>query len=281
MSKAPSARVEEARQRVAQRLRDLRLDAGLTGQDIVERTGWQKSKVSRLQNAVTPPSAADIRVWCRVCDAEDHAADIIEAARTADSMYSDWRRRNRRGLRAMQVARGAVHRETQHMRVYSSTLMPGMLQTRSYAAALLSNIAQTKRIPDDSGAAADARVERSKIIRESGRTFAFVLEEAALRRHVGGPDVMAEQLLHLLDAARYPAVSLGVIPAGALARWPLETFTVYDDEKVFVELLTAALTITAPSEVAQYVDAHLEMTRAAVFGPEAYRIIAGAIPAPS
>lgn len=167
------------------------------------------------------------------------------------------------------------------MRVYSSTLMPGMLQTRSYAAALLSNIAQTKRIPDDSGAAADARVERSKIIRESGRTFAFVLEEAALRRHVGGPDVMAEQLLHLLDAARYPAVSLGVIPAGALARWPLETFTVYDDEKVFVELLTAALTITAPSEVAQYVDAHLEMTRAAVFGPEAYRIIAGAIPAPS
>ncbi|MGW2041075.1 helix-turn-helix domain-containing protein [Streptomyces virginiae] len=281
MSKAPSARIEEARQRVARRLRDLRLDAGLTGQDIVERTGWQKSKVSRLQNAVTPPSTEDIRLWCRVCDAEDQAADVIEEARTADSMYSDWRRRNRRGLRSMQLARGAVHRETQHMRVYSSTLVPGMLQTRAYAAALLANIARTKRIPDDSEAAADARVERSKIIREKGRTFAFVLEEAALRRHVGGSDVMAEQLLHLLDAARYPAVSLGVIPAGAVVRWPLETFTVYDDEKVFVELLTAALTISTPSEVAQYVDAHLEMMRAAVFGPEAYRIIAGAIPEPS
>lgn len=281
MSEAPSARIEEARQRVAKRLRDLRQDAGLTGQDIVERTGWQKSKVSRLQNGVTPPSTEDIRTWCRVCDADDQAVDIIEAARTADSMYSEWRRRNRSGLRHMQVARAGVHRQTQQMRVYSSTLVPGMLQTRAYAAALLSDIARTKCIPDDSEAAADARVERSGIIREAGRTFAFVVEEAALRRRIGSTDVMTEQLLHLLDVARYPAVSVGVIPASSHAMWPLETFTVYDDQKVYVELLTAALTITAPSEVAQYVAAHAEMTRAAVFGPDAYRIIAGSMPAPS
>ncbi|WP_406080355.1 helix-turn-helix transcriptional regulator [Streptomyces zaomyceticus] len=281
MPEAPSARIEEARQRVAKRLRDLRLDARLTGQDIVERTGWQKSKVSRLQNGVTPPSADDIRTWCKVCGADDEVIDIIEAARSADSLYSDWRRENRRGLKPMQVARAGVHRSTAQMRVYSSTLVPGLLQTRAYAVALLADIARAKGIPDDSAAAADARVERASIIREGGRTFAFVVEEAALRRHVGDADVMAAQLLHLLDAARYPAVSLGVIPAGAPARWPLETFTVYDDEKVFVELLTAALTITTPSEVAQYVEAHREMTRSAVFGPEAYRIIAGAIPGPS
>ncbi|MYV64573.1 helix-turn-helix domain-containing protein [Streptomyces sp. SID2131] len=281
MSEAPSARIEEARQRVARRLRDLRQDAGLTGQDIAQRTGWQKSKVSRLQNGVTPPSTDDIRTWCRVCGADEQAPDIIDAARTADGMYAEWRRKNRHGLKLMQVARAGIHRETEHMRVYSSTLIPGLLQTRAYAEALLADIARVKRIPDDSRAAAEARVERANIIRESGRTFAFVVEEAALRRHVGSPDVMTEQLLHLLDVARYPAVSLGVIPASAPARWPLETFTVYDDAKVFVELLTAALTITAPSEVTQYVEAHHEMTRAALFGPGAYRIIAEAIPSPS
>lgn len=196
-------------------------------------------------------------------------------------MYMEWRRLQRTGLRRLQESRVPLYEQTRQFRVYSSTVVPGFLQTREYAVALLESIARFHGTPDDVADAASARVERSKIIHQSGRTFAFVVEEAALRRSVGGPDVMTEQLLHLLDAARYPAVSLGIVPAGSGAMWPVETFTVYDDEKVSVELLTASLTITAPTEVAQYVTAQSEMTGAAVFGQDAYRIIASAIPAPS
>ncbi|MFE4305989.1 helix-turn-helix domain-containing protein [Streptomyces sp. NPDC056891] len=277
----PSTALDAARRAIADQLREIRRDAGLTGRDVAARTGWQPSKVSRLQSATTPPSDDDIREWCTACGAEGRIPDLLAANRTADSMYMEWRRVQRTGLRRLQESRIPLYERTRQFRVYSSTVIPGFLQTHGYAAALLGSIARFHGTPDDVDDAATARVERSKIVQQAGRTYSFVVEEAALRRAVGGPDVMTEQLLHLLDAARYPAVSLGVIPSHAHAMWPLETFSVYDDETVFVELLTASLTITAPTEVAQYVTAHAEMTRAAVFGPDAYRIIAGSIPPPS
>ncbi|MFJ9431442.1 helix-turn-helix domain-containing protein [Streptomyces sp. NPDC101490] len=275
----PSPALDAARRAIAGQLQEIRRDAGLTGREVAKRAGWLPSKVSRLQSATTPPSDADIRAWCTACDAEERIPDLLAANRTADSMYLEWRRVQRTGLRRLQESRIPPHVQTTQLRVYSSTVIPGHLQTRSYATALLRSVASVHGTRDDVDEAVSARLVRAAIITEPGRTFAFVVEESALRRHIGGSDVMTEQLLHLLDAGRYPAVSLGVIPSVGAARWPLETFTVYDDEKVFVELLTAALTITAPTEVAKYVTAHVEMTQAAVFGQDAYRIIASAIPA--
>lgn len=232
-----------------------------------------------MQGGVSQPSDDDIRAWCRACDAEDQAADIIAVARTASSMYSEWRRRQRTGLRHVQEERVPVYERTTAMRVYSSSVIPGMLQTRDYARALLTTIGQFNDVPDDFDAAADARMARSQIITRAGRTFSIVVEEAALRRCVGDAEIMAAQLGSLFTVASLPAVSLGVLPASSPALWPLETFTIYDDNSVSVELLTAGLTITAPSEVAQYLAAHREMSAAALVGPAAYRIIADAIAA--
>lgn len=278
MAPSSSARVQEARARIAVRLRDLRSDAGLTGQQLAERTGWQGSKVSRLQSGRSQPSDADIRAWCRACGAEAEAENIIAAARQAQQMYTEWRRVQRAGLRGVQQSRQSLYEQTKVMRVYSSSVIPGMLQTRAYAAALLAEIARFSSTPDDSEVAADARMERSRIIRRGGRHFPIVVEESVLRRQVGSPDVMAEQLAYLVQVAALPTVTLGVIPARATAMWPLETFTVFDTEQVAVELLTAAITITTPTEVAQYVAAHDEMTSAAAHGPAALRLIAQAIP---
>ncbi|MEE4492031.1 helix-turn-helix domain-containing protein [Streptomyces sp. BE230] len=277
MATSPSARVQEARDRIAVRLRALRSDAGLTGQQLAARTGWQGSKVSRLQSGRSHPSDDDIRAWCRACGVEDEAADLIAAARQAQQMYTEWRRVQRGGLRGVQQARRPLYERTQTMRVYSSSVIPGMLQTRAYATALLSEIACFNRTPDDSAAAADARLERSQIIRRGGRRFPILIEEAALRRQVGGPGVMADQLGYLLQTAALPSVTLGIIPAKAGPLWPLETFTVFDTEQVTVELLTAAITITAPSEVAQYVAAHGAMSEGAAHGPAALRLIAQAV----
>ncbi|MYQ82269.1 MULTISPECIES: helix-turn-helix domain-containing protein [unclassified Streptomyces] len=264
---------------MAVRLRNLRADAGLTGQQLAERLGWQGSKVSRLQSGRSQPSDDDIRAWCRACDAEDEAADLIAASRQAQQMYTEWRRVQRTGLRGVQQARTSLYDRTKVMRVYSSSVIPGMLQTRAYAAALLSEIARFNRTPDDSAAAADARMERSQVIHRAGRRFPILIEESVLHRQIGGPDVMADQLGHLLQMAGLPSVTLGIIQAPSGAMWPLETYTVFDAEQVTVELLTSAITITAPSEVAQHVSAHEEMSAAAVRGPGALRLIARAVSA--
>lgn len=277
MAASSSARVQEARDRIAFRLRGLRADAGLTGQQLAERTGWQGSKVSRLQSGRSQPSDEDIRAWCRACGAEDEAADLIASARQAQQMYTEWRRIQGRGLKGVQQARTPLYERTKVMRVYSSSVIPGMLQTRAYAAALLSEIARFNRTPDDSGAAADARVERSRVIRRAGRRFPILIEESVLRRQVGSTETMAEQLGYLLQVAALPTVTLGIVPSRASTMWPLETFTIFDEEQVGVELLTAAITITTPSEVAQYLAAHDELSAGAAHGPAALRLIARAV----
>lgn len=277
MAASPSARVQEARDRIAVRLRALRQDAGLTGQQLAERTGWQGSKVSRLQSGRSHPSDGDIRTWCQACGADDEASDLIAAARQAQQMYTEWRRVQRAGLRGVQQSRRPLYERTKTMRVYCSNVVPGLLQTRAYATALLSEIARFSGTPDDSAAAAEARLERSQIIRRSGRLFPILIEEGVLRRQIGGPDVMAEQLGYLLQAAALPAVTLGIVPARAAAMWPLETFTIFDTEQVAVELLTAAVTITTPSEVGQYLAAHEKLSTGAAHGPAALRLIAQAV----
>ncbi|MFI9565868.1 helix-turn-helix domain-containing protein [Streptomyces rishiriensis] len=274
----PSSSLDAARRALAEQLREIRRDAGLTGREVAARAGWLPSKVSRLQSATTPPSDEDIRAWCLACDAQDRIPDLLAANRTADSMYTEWRRVQRSGLRRLQESRVPLYERTRTFRVYSSTVIPGFLQTYEYAAALLRDIARVHGTPDDVADAAAARVERSHIIREGDHRFAVVLEESVLSHVVGDAVTTAGQLGYLLSVMALPAVSVGIIPAGRpRGMWALETFTVFDEERVHVELLTAAVTVTTPGEIAQYAHAFDEMTALAVYGAEARSRISSAI----
>ena len=76
-------------------------------------------------------------------------------------------------------------------------------------------------------------------------------------------------------------MSLGVIPFSARARpmWTLEAFTVFDDARVHVELLSAQVTVTAPSEITLYARAFDKLADLAVYGPQARPLITAAIDA--
>lgn len=91
---------------------------------------------------------------------------------------------------------------------------------------------------------------------------------------------MAGQLGHLIAVMALPAVSLGVIPFTAKRDiWPLETFSVFDDRRVHIELLSAAVTVTEPGEVSQYVDGFSELMAISVHGAAARSLITAAIDA--
>src|SRR5262245_63922709 len=96
---SPSSSVQAAREAVAQRLKELRADAGITGPELAARCGWSHPKTYRIEGARTPPSANDIRRWCEACEAGSQADDIIAQSRTAESMYLEWRRKTRTGLK--------------------------------------------------------------------------------------------------------------------------------------------------------------------------------------
>ncbi|GAB2929490.1 helix-turn-helix domain-containing protein [Streptomyces mayteni] len=281
MPASSSSSVQEARRALAKRLREIRLDAGLTGREVAARCGWHPAKTTRLERAQAAPSDADIRAWCKACGAEARLPDLIAASRDVDSMYIEWRRLQRGGLRRLQESRVPLYERTRLFRTYSSQVFPGLLQTPEYAAALLASISEFHGTPDDVAEAVEARMARSDIIRRGRQRFVILIEESVLRYQLGDSAVMAGQLGALLSAMALPAVSLGIVPFSARSRamWVTEAFSMFDDQRVHVELLTAQVTVTAPGEVELYVRAHARFLELAVRGDEARRLITAAIDA--
>ncbi len=224
MAISPSSSVQRARLELAERLREIRLDAGLTARALSAAAGWHEAKTSRIESAKQALSDADIQAWCQVCGAGRQAPDLIAASRAADSMYVEWRRLHRTGLRRTQESRRPLYERTRRFKAYCSTVVPGFLQTPEYAAALLSAITNFRGTPDDVDEAVQARMRRNRIVHSPGHRFAVVVEESVLRYQLGNSEIMAAQLGHLLSILAAPSVSLGVIPFSAASRplWTLE-----------------------------------------------------------
>jgi transcriptional regulator with XRE-family HTH domain len=277
---SPLSSAQAARKLIADRLGEIRRDAGLTGRELAARCGWSESKTSRIEGGKTVPSDADLRDWCRACEAADQADDLVAANRTADSMYVQWRRRHRTGMRRVQEDLLAQYDSTRAFHIYCSNVVPGILQTPPYAEALITMITDFQNTPRDVAQAVALRVERARSLYRADHSFAILLEETVLKYRLGDAGVMAGQLGHLLEIMSLPAVSLGIIPADAQrAVWPLEAFYMFDSRLVTIETLTAEINVTAPSEVQDYARAFADLARSAVLGAAARAIVAAAISA--
>jgi transcriptional regulator with XRE-family HTH domain len=272
--------VQEARKALAKRLRELREDAELSAIALAAAAGWERTKVSKIEHAARAPSVADIRTWCRICGAEDQTEDLLAALRAVAGMYVEWKRLQRTGLRNLQEQRTRLFERTRQFRLYTSQVVPGLLQTPDYARAVMGAVVRQNELLDDLDVAVAARMKRADLLRKGDHRFAFILEESVLRYRMGGPAVLAGQLEYLLSAMRLPSVSLAVIPFTASRDvYTLGDFSIYDDTEVRVELLTAAVTVTVPAEIAQYRREFEMLASMAVRGNAARRLISDAIAA--
>jgi hypothetical protein len=264
------------------RLVELMQNAEISARELARRCGWYESKVSRLANAVTPPSEGDVRAWCRACNAEDEIPDLIASLRDARGMWVEWRRMERTGLRVAQEQILPLFERTSSFWVYSPSLIPGMVQTPAYLAAVLRSTQRRRGLVDDVDAAVAARMERQRLLQHPGKTFAFVVEEFVLSCLIAAPPLMAEQLGHLLGVLTLPNVSFGVFPADVPRTMePSEGFWIYNSAQASVELTSGFLTVTQPREVALYEQSFAELSSIAVYGTSARRLIAAAIEAPA
>ncbi len=271
----------QARQALGARFGEIRKDAGLTGRALAELCGWHEAKVSRIEHARTAPSADDIRVWCLHCGAPSETDNLLASLRSVEDMFVEWRRMERTGLKRAQEAVLPLWERTRIFRAYSGWLIPGVVQTPAYTRAILRAIAIRRGLPDDTDEAADVRADRLRLLREGDHRFFVVIEESLLRTVIGGADVMAGQLGHLITVASLPSVSLGIIPMG-LERdviWPVEDFWIFDERQVNVELVSGWLTLTQPREIAMYAKAFSDLSDLAVRGAKARALITKAIDA--
>ncbi|WP_344127746.1 helix-turn-helix transcriptional regulator [Luedemannella flava] len=272
--------MQEARAAFAARLREIRIEAGLTASDLAARAGWQRSKVSKIEHARQAPTVADVAAWCEHARATDQMPDLVASLHAVEGMWVEWRRLERSGLRRLQEASIPLFERTRSFRIYEVGVIPSLFQTVEYATARMRRIVEFSGVPDDVDQAVQARMDRQRIVRTGDRTFAVVLEEAALYARIGDTEMMASQLAWLITVAGLPSVSLGIIPRGiARTMWSTPGFWIYDDGRVGIETPTARITITQPREIAIYERTFTELSSMAVVGAPARRIITEAISA--
>jgi transcriptional regulator with XRE-family HTH domain len=276
--RSPTPAVQEAREALGARLREIRIEAGLTGRVLAQRADWHFSKVSKIEHARQPPSVNDIRAWCKHCDANEQIPDLVASLNAVEGMWVEWQRLERTGMRRQQESYMALYQRTRQFRIYAPGVVPGLFQTAHYAAARMARIIEFGGIPNDLDEAVAARMDRQRVLHSGAHTFAVVLEVAALHARIGSVEMMVEQLRYLVNVAASARVSLGVIPpdVGRTMWWNPE-FWIFDEERVLVETPTAELTITQPREVTIYARTFAELASMAVYGPAARALIVAAI----
>lgn len=269
---------DQARASLGVRLRDIRRDAGLSGTALAELADWLPSKVSKIEHGKQTPSEDDLRVWCEHCRALDQLPDLIAAVRSIETQFAEWRHIVRSGTRRRQQASAAVYERTRLFRIYEPAVVPGLLQTRDYAVAVLSSFIDFVRVPDDADEGATARLQRQRVLTHGDRRFQMVLGQQALHTNVGGIEVMAGQLEHLLAVLKLPRLRLGIIPFDAPYRVPLNSgFWILDEALVQFDTYSAELSLVRPDEIALYSRAFERLAALAVYGAEAKGIIAGTL----
>jgi transcriptional regulator with XRE-family HTH domain len=269
---------DQARASLGIRLRDIRRDAGLSGTQLARLGGWLPSKVSKIEHGKQTPSEEDLRIWCEHCRALDQLPDLVAAVRSIETQFAEWRRIMRGGTRRRQQASAAVYERARLFRIYEPAVVPGLLQTRDYAVAVLSTFIDFVRVPDDAEEGAAARLERQRVLTHGDRHFHMVIGEQALHTNVGGPEVMADQLGHLLAVLGLPRLRLGIIPADAPYRVPLHNgFWILDDALVQFDTYSAELSLVRPDEIALYARAFERLAALAIYGAEVRPMISRAL----
>jgi transcriptional regulator with XRE-family HTH domain len=265
---------QQAREAFGSRLREIRLDADLTGRQLAELTGFHFTKISRVEHGGQGLTDSDIRAWCTACGADDQIADVIAQAHAVESMYREWKRLARSGLHRLADNLEALYERTRLFRVHEHWSVPGLLQTAAYSSESNRYWADLLDLPDTGDAATAARMERQRILRGGDHRFAFLLAEQVLRTRIGSAEIMIEQLDRLLASMTMSNVSIGIIPASAgLGAHTQTAFWIFDDRLVKVETLTAALEISRPVEVGIYVTAFSQMQRLSAFRADATELI--------
>jgi transcriptional regulator with XRE-family HTH domain len=245
------------RRRLGAELKRCRENAGLTQENVSRHFEWHAAKVTRIETArvaVTPRDVKDLLSLYSVRDVEYRDA-LMELARLSRerTWWTDYRDIMRPG-NFIGLEAGAAA-----MRLWEPIIVPGLLQTEDYMRALM----RTGR-PNDSAAHLERRVSlrltrQGRLRGERPLEMQAVLDEAVVRRVIGGETVMGTQLRHLIECAQLPNVTIQILPfsagehlflGGSAALLEFQETTHLD--VVYLEGLAGDYYEEQPDEVAKY-----------------------------
>ncbi|MCX5211183.1 helix-turn-helix domain-containing protein [Kitasatospora sp. NBC_00240] len=267
------------RRRLGAELRRLRETLGMTAEEVAGRLMVSQSKISRLENGRRSISQRDVRDLCDVYNVDDERirAGLMEMAR--ESRQRGWWHEFSDIPYSVYIG---LEAEASSIRAYESSFVPGLLQTQAYAEAVVQGTQ-----PDTDATAVSRRVEvrlkrQSRIYGENqlGSLWA-VIDEAVLRREVGGSEVMYRQLNQLLELSARSNINLQVIPfrhgahPGMTGTFSLMEFPESADSTVvYFEGVTSDLYLEKDADVRRYTGLYDHLRAAALSVAESRSLIA-------
>ena len=185
-------------------LRRARIAAGFTSQDaLAAKLGFDRTVIAKAETGERPPTDDVLAAWCQACHLDyELFGRLAVLARRADGPVPTW-------FEDWLQAEG----EAQSLRIWSPTLIPGLLQTAEYARALFL-AGQTDTSDDAINALVAARLQRQAIFdRVDPPDRVAVLDEAVLHRLIGSPQVMHDSLVQVAELSQRPYIVVQVVPA--------------------------------------------------------------------
>lgn len=266
MSRSPVV----ARRRLGAVLRELRTAAGLKLEDAARTLECSTSKVSRLENGKGKPRQRDVRDLIGLFGAEAREREdelmqlVAESLSEGEGLVTDFRDVFEGAVVSNEVSRYvALEQDATAISAFEPFLVPGLLQTAEFAEAVIALV-----YPDRSRAErrrlVDLRMQRQEVLRRPGKDrlrFAVVITEQALRRPIGGPDVMRKQLEHLvgqlrngLSGVEFRVAPLDLVHVGVLGGpfAVLEFADEQDQDVVYLEGRDGATYLESEEQVRRY-----------------------------
>ncbi|MEU6368864.1 helix-turn-helix transcriptional regulator [Streptomyces sp. NPDC046931] len=253
------------RRKLGAELRGLRAGAGLTSGEAAALVGWHQSKVSRIETGSSGVKPGDVRLLLDaygVDDPELRELLLVLAGSEDGGGRQNWWHAYRGVLPPAYRDFISLESQASGMRTLETSVVPGLLQTPEYARAVTRAAVGT--LEDDKlDALVEVRLARQEVLRaDPPLRLSAVLDEAVLRREIGGPGAMARQLDRLLEAARMPHVRLQVLPFAAGAHIGITgPFVIFsfpsrsDLDVVVLDHLTSSLYLERKEDLQAYCEA--------------------------
>lgn len=260
------------RRQLGAELRRLRERAQRTVADVAAELGWSESKLSRIETANTSIRSADLQRLLGTYKVTDQENARLAAFANMARQRAWWEGYGDALLDPYKTLLG-FESEAKAIYVYDTLLLHGLLQTNEYASAVIRAVSVGER-PDVIEQRVAVRMARQAVLtRQPPVELYAVIDEAVLRRPVGGVDVMRRQLRRLTEVSEQPAITLQVLPFSVGAHRGIDgSFSILefpsgtDDPLAYADGMTGGVFRSKSDDVRKYW-ASLESLRAIALGP--------------
>jgi transcriptional regulator with XRE-family HTH domain len=201
------------RRRLRSELRKIREKSGLSHREVTQEMDWSPSKLSRIEAGTVAVSTNDLRALLSLYQVaeRDTVTELVDIARKARER-SPWWSKYRDVASSELISLCGYESSARVLRNFEPLLVPGLLQTEEYSRALL-NFLRGSKDPRRIDALVSLRLHRQELLLSTdGRSQHFLIDEAAVRRVVGGPTIMRGQLLRLREYMQHANTTVRIIP---------------------------------------------------------------------